>query len=161
MNCGSFVCGRDFHHNGQVQGLHGCGQTFQLHDARNYVSDELLLAPLRANVVEEQAKFREHEQAMSLWDNARSMTVPTLSFKIEHDVSKRSLLPISSFLSEEADSESQKSIARLVKVLLDGSKRSAQYSLLPDLIEVRVYRQSRYSCLLYLVVTTAYDDLLL
>jgi hypothetical protein len=145
MNCGSFVCGRDFHHNGQVQGIHGCGQNFQLDAAPNYVSDETLLAPLRANVVEEQAKFREQAQAMSLWDNARSMSVPTLSFKIEHDVSKRSLLTISSFLSEEADSESQKSIASLVKVLLEGSKRSAQYSLLPDLIEVRVYCQSAIS----------------
>ena len=135
-NCGQFVCGRDFHGGQQPTGF-GCGQPFQLVQAGYYALDESLLAPLRARVAEERSKFREREHAASLWDSARSMQVPTLAFKIEGALSRRSLLPCSSFLLAVPDSDTS-GIVSLVKLLLEGSTRAAQYLLLPDLIEVRV-----------------------
>lgn len=132
-NCGTFVCGRDFHGNGQAG--HGCGNTFQLDSAQYYAPDESLLAPLRNAVTTEQARFREHEDAVSLWDNARGMQLPTIAFKIERGSSQSSLLPSSSFLSE-VDEEQESSIAPLTRLLLEGTQVASHFALLPDLIEV-------------------------
>lgn len=144
-NCGTFVCGRDFH-GGQGQAGHGCGQTFQLDAAQPYTHDESLLAPLRATVAAEQAKFREHEHAVSLWDAAIEMQVPVVSFSVERRVSQRSLLPCSSFLSA-GDTEVDSDVVPLVEVLLMGSRRAPHFSLLPDLIEVRMRILSSCYCI--------------
>jgi hypothetical protein len=136
LNCGSFTCGRDFH--GGPLG-HGCGQTFQLEAAPQYSPDEsLLISPLRDRLAAEQATFREHEAAASQWDSARGMQVPVVSFKIEADLSRQSMLPCSSFLSLEGGPEAQSNVVATVQMLLEGSKSVNHFSMLPDLVEVRL-----------------------
>jgi hypothetical protein len=138
-NCGTFVCGRDYHGNGQFG--YGCGSTFQLDNAQRYRPDESVLAPYRAALAMQQSRFSEHEHAVSLWDNARDVKLPITSYEIGRNVSKRSLLPSSSFLSEIDDAEEGSDIASVVQVLLDGAQRAPHFALLPDLIEVSILSQ--------------------
>lgn len=89
----------------------------------------------------QQSRFSEHEHAVSLWDNARDVKLPITSYEIGRNVSKRSLLPSSSFLSEIDDAEEGSDIASVVQVLLDGAQRASHFALLPDLIEVTILSQ--------------------
>ena len=65
--------------------------------------------------------------AKSLWDDARRMRIPVVSFRIKRDLSQNSLLPSSSFLSIEGVSEIESTIFPLVKVLLEGSRSASQF----------------------------------
>lgn len=141
-NCGTFVCGRDYHENGHAG--YGCGNTFQLDTAQYYVPDESLLAPLRIAVTTQQGRFREHEQAVSLWDTARDARLPVTAFTVERD-SHGSLLPCSSFLAE-VEAEEQSSIAPLVRTILEGSLRASHFALLPDIIEVMAVSSCHCDC---------------
>jgi hypothetical protein len=139
LNCGSFRCGRDADGGvggAEVNGIYGCGQQFSIDQAARYVADESVLGPLRTKIDELRTGLDRCEKGASLWERARNMEVPILSFRIDKGSSGQQIVPTASILNQLRGDQSNTGTASLLQRLRDGSDFVFQQRVLPDLIEV-------------------------
>jgi hypothetical protein len=160
-NCGSFVCGRDAHgvDNGMpavggraVAQTYGCGRAFPLDEAGHYRVDDTHLRRLRADVAGKAADFRSFEASESNWNEMLAFEVPTLLFSIRQDQVGVAPVP-AAFIAPENNLLDHQS--RLLQCLLDGRRFVDQQvlSILPDLIEVRLWLFLAFAPIFALLLT--------
>ena len=140
-NCGQMRCGSDAHGVGgrpavgghAVGDTYGCDRLFNLGQARNYVQDEGILKPLREAVEHRRVEMLAFESAESHWRSILSFRIPNLKFSLQKQAAGPDIVP-SAYLKgggcchEEA-----------LDLLSDASRLGDMFSLLPDLIEVRIH----------------------
>lgn len=132
LNCGSFVCGRDYHPQTGQQNLIGCGATFQINNAPLYIRDEAFIVRLQSRIAEKRAKLNRCQQGEALWERSRSLAVPHVTVLVTNERAAQSIFPYSLLLSSNVDNDCY----QLMRVLWDAANLSARLALLPDLIEV-------------------------
>lgn len=145
VNCGQFVCGRDFH---QMNGQQGCRQGFALNDAPPYRPDEAILAPFRARIADVRSKLERCQHGEEVWESARSLSIPPLWHHAKMEYAGKSFLPCVQLLSATEDYCEEASPRQLVGVLWDATGIASRVLLLPDLIEVSdsIDANSCYNC---------------
>jgi ATPase family associated with various cellular activities (AAA) len=141
--CGTFKCGRDAHGGiggVQVRAIYGCGQQFNIDAAPHYAVDASILNPLRTRIEELRNCMQRCDASALLWDRAKTMKIPMLTFCIAEKSSEEMLVPTASMAAQlrgEPDTQSLLLLQRLGA----SSDLMLQQSVLPDLIEVRLRRE--------------------
>lgn len=144
VNCGRFVCGRDYHrNNGQIiidgaaaQNAQGCGREFLLNEAISYRVDETKIAAQQAIVDEISAKIEYFNQCSSLWNRARTLSIPPLVVVDDESCHDNSIYPYVKLLAKPGASSVQKRCINNIRVLWEYNSLAPLMLLLPDLIEV-------------------------
>jgi hypothetical protein len=131
VNCGQFHCGRA---DGAIVGAHGCGKSFRLEHSPPYTTDEAILAPFRAHVIQVRSRLDLSQHGEIYWERARAMTVPPVTVLVKHEAAD-SILPCMHLVS--AASEIDDSSHQLMRMLWEATQLTSRLSILPDLIEVR------------------------
>jgi hypothetical protein len=114
--------------------VQGCGQEFTLDSAPRYVTDNIVIEALRADILDKRSKLDRCHQSAVHWEAARSMSIPIVTIQAKNQRNS-----CDSLLSESVDTSS---VLELLRTLLDASKLSHYLLVLPDLIEV----SSLYTC---------------
>jgi hypothetical protein len=141
LNCGSFICGRDYHgENGQIYmdgiavlGTQGCGQAFNINQSQEYQSDQALLATFQARVDEERAKVERCQESAVLWDRAQAMEIPHVIKVVRNRHGDNMMMPFDELLTQIDDDDKT---PQLVRVLWESAALAPILSLLPSMIEV-------------------------
>jgi hypothetical protein len=141
LNCGSFICGRDFHgENGQiyldgiaVSGTQGCGQAFNINQSQEYQVDQALLATFQARIDEERAKVERCQESAVLWDRAQAMEIPHVIKVVRNMHGDKMMMPFDELLTQIDDDDNT---PQLVRVLWESAALAPFLSLLPGMIEV-------------------------
>jgi hypothetical protein len=141
LNCGSFICGRDYHgENGQIYmdgiavlGTQGCGQAFNINQSQEYQSDQALLGAFQARVDEERAKVERCQESAVLWDRAQAMEIPHVIKLVRNRHGDNMMMPFDELLTQIDDDDNT---PQLVRVLWESAALAPFLSLLPSMIEV-------------------------
>ena len=146
VNCGRFICGRDFHLNNgrtEVDGVvaesaRGCGKEFPLDTSIPYQIDETKISQQQFEVDEIKERMQCFEQGSGLWTRAKYLSIPPLLVveekKLHHDL----IYPSLELLAQEGANSNQSKCINCLRILWEYCALAPLALLLPDLIEVCV-----------------------
>jgi hypothetical protein len=139
MNCGSFVCGRDYHRNNLHGNVHGCGQVFNLNHAPRYTRNEAILEPLRTRINTVRARLVRSQRGAAKWNKAMAFFAPSMLQYGMNGSPGTTILPYSEMISSNEDTSDS---ARLIRIIWESTPLSECVNLLPTLIEVSALKES-------------------
>lgn len=127
-----------------VLGGYGCGHGFNVANAHPYIVDQNVLRPLQDRIEQMRTCIQRSAQGEFLWERAKTMHVPVLSFVIEN-VANGAMVPTAVLATQPRDDPASIQTFSLLQRVRGGSDVAFQQRLLPDLIEV--CRLLRLCCL--------------